>query len=55
MSYFDINLDGKIQASQISTQIFDESENEFIMRVQRRLNGPPPVYYESDLPTVEID
>jgi hypothetical protein len=54
-SFFDTNDTEKVNLAQIGALVYKESEQEFIMRAQKRLKGPPPVYFAEDLKVIDLD
>ena len=41
--------------SEFSEQLYEESEANFTKRIQKRLNGPPPVYNGDDLEVINLE
>ena len=55
VAFFNTNKKGNINLSEISKLVYKEDNNMFYERVQKRLNGPPPVYYTEDLDKIPQD
>jgi hypothetical protein len=54
-SVIDYNKQGFVNAHDIADIFYDESDRQFVMRVQKMPKGPPPSIKREDLEAVVLD
>ena len=52
---FDYNTRGNVNHDDLLTALYDETDKDFMIRIQKRPKGPPPVYDRENLGEIILD
>ena len=52
---FDYNKTGNVNHDELLSALYDETDKDFMIRVQKRPKGPPPTYNRDNLPEITLD